>query len=282
MVSKLRSYIKVMRPEEASYLVFGSIGTILFLSIWLSIPVNLLQGTQIVILMTIFSLFGFCINNFFDKDADRMNPLKKNKNPFSHSEVSKSEIIAINSVLFASLFILIYLWFQSYFLLIAVFTANVILYSSHFKKIPLIDLFSHFLLFFPFFLFPALVLGISSDLIFVSAITFFGISNIGELNNQYRDLKYDKKADLKTTLTVLGKDAYNIIYSVSTFLIFASILSISVYLNSILPLIFLPLICLNLTRKIKNDFLGNHYDRIFLVCTITIIASLFSYAIFVS
>lgn len=276
MRKKIGFFIRSVRPEDAVYLILISLGSVIFASMFS--PVPLLLSAKILAVMSLYSFYSFSINNLFDRTIDRQNPLKRNKNPFSRGMISYAEIISMNIFLFSAAAALAYLWFPEGFLLFLLFVLNSTFYSALFKRMPLMDMASHFAGFYFPFLFPAHILGLPSYLLFLSAITFFAISTIGELDNQQKDLKYDRRARLRSTTVVFGEDVCRKMYYASAFLIIASVAGASFYLGSPVPFVLLSLLFLNLGRKLKAGFLGEHYDRVFLACAALTVLLLFGYA----
>jgi 4-hydroxybenzoate polyprenyltransferase len=263
MLSKPFLCIKTMRPKDSSFYIFIPTYSILSISILFAIPISIFQSLQIITVMGLFSLYSFCSNNLFDKKIDEINPLKRIKNPYSSGDISKREIVLINAVLLALMFLLTYLWFPGYLLLLFLFVANITLYSRYFKRMPVMDLFTHFIWVFSFFLFPALILGIPAHIILLSTVAFLGISNLAVLEaNQFLDLESDSKAGIRSTVLVFGKRISKMVSYASNILIIASIFGFSLIFSTPLPLMFIPLSCLTFFRIRKNSFLGSSYERI--------------------
>jgi len=259
-----------MRLRDSLSYVFSSIASVFLISMLFNITITFAQFLQIITVMTLFSLYSFCSNNLFDKEIDKVNPIKKNKNPYSSGEISKKGIILINAFLLISMFLLTYLWFPNTLLFLFLFTVNVTLYSRYFKRLPIIDLVSHFIWIFSFFLFPALIMGLPLNIIPIFAIAFLGISNHNELDgNQLPDLESDRKAGIRSTSVFFGKRVARIISYASIFLFIVAIICVILITNfSIIRnysfMLIAPLFGLSLVREIKPDFLGSNYGKVYL------------------
>ncbi len=207
----ITALVQLSRYQE--YIQFVTINTLL----GLLVTPTLITITTIYtfILVLIANLLAVCssfmINDVEDAADDAQNPDKKNRNPVSAGRITKQRawimtvLISLGSILF---------YFLVNPLVFLIGTINVIiglLYSwniTRLKKLPIIDVLSHsmflggllFLTSYASFI-PNLEVSIKWILpvLFISAI-----SARGELVNELRDLKYDKKAGLNHTAVVIG------------------------------------------------------------------------------
>jgi len=263
-MGKLFLYFRTLRPIDSAVCILISLVTAIGISFLFGLPLTLDIFVKIFIIITISSFYAFASNNFFDKKIDSQNNIKDKRNP-SRGLLLKQEMIGIISILFIFWFLFTYIWFPSLLPIVLLVMIDVTLYSKYFKLLPIVDLASHFISVFYLFLFPALVLNLPTNIILIGAIGFFGISNLGELNNQFLDFEFDKKSKIKTTAVFFGKKVSKIISYISIILVLVSIIWISIILNRFLPLVFSPLLAINILR-IKNNFLGENYEKIYIVC----------------
>jgi len=264
MDARLTLYIKTLRITDSSYEIFETIGSILLIFLFFSLDISLVQAIEVIVLMSLFSFYSFASNNYFDKNIDKDNPLKKTKNPYSRGEISKKEILGINGILLVLLFALGSLWFPQLLPILIVIVVNVTLYSRYFKRMPILDLVSHFIAVYSFFIFPAIVMGLPIEWLLIAALALLGISNVSELDNQKIDYETDKKSGVRSTVVAFGKRNTRIISAVSYGLIFFSILSVSFLLASIVPMLFIPLLFMHIMYSRNRHFLGKRFQMIFL------------------
>jgi len=192
--------------------------------------------------------FGFSINNCFDLREDKFK--EDGVNPIVNNEISlkKSLFLAflpgILALILASLFSIKIFLFSLTGLAIGFF------YSAppfRFKSRPLIDLISHGLFAGAFiFLLPVLIFSPKlTPFHFLIAFSIFYFSAIAEFRNHFEDYETDKKADLRTTVCVLGyKNSENLLR----------------YLTFLSPLILFP----NFLIYEKYSFLFLIFSLIFL------------------
>jgi 4-hydroxybenzoate polyprenyltransferase len=139
MVSKVTSYVKLLRPQQWVKNTFIFIpaffgGNILYLPTL----INLLAG------FAAFSLLAsavYVLNDWIDVEQDRLHPQKRNR-PLASGAVSKSEaaVLAGTAILLSVVFtiLLINTLYFTYILLLY-FTLN-LLYSFKLKKISIVDI----------------------------------------------------------------------------------------------------------------------------------------------
>lgn len=198
-------YLRLMRLKDwAGFLVTGFFGIILYYNYAFVIP-NLIIYSLALLL---FLGFSFSINDCFDVDVDKLakksNPIAKNKLKLSNAMIFSGLLgitgLALSLILSMDGF-LVYLGLiaLSYF-----YSAPPIRFKSRF----LFDLLSHGLFFGALlFLLPFYSFGLEiSGFHYFIAASIFWLSLITELRNHIRDYSSDKKAGIKTTVCVLGKE----------------------------------------------------------------------------
>jgi len=158
-------------------------------------------------LIFLFLSFGFSVNDCFDIKEDRYhqdkeNPLVKKEISFKKG-LSFSISIGILGLIFSTLFGLKVFLFSLAVVLISFF------YSApplRLKSKPLLDLISHGLFAGAFiFILPLMIFKKELNLIYyLTAFSIFYFSIILELRNHLEDFEIDKRANLKTTVCILG------------------------------------------------------------------------------
>ncbi len=199
----MNSYFQMLRIKH--WLGFFLISTLGFL-----ISKGFLHSFQeifIFYLMVFLYLgFGFSINNCFDIKEDE---LSGKKNPIVLKELSfKKGLIFSLSLAFFGIVLSLFFKFQV-FLLYFIMVLMAFSYSApplRFKSRFLLDLISHglfagsFLFLLPLIIFAPELTWFHYTIIF----SIFYFSMISELRNHIEDYENDKKANLKTTVCVLG------------------------------------------------------------------------------
>jgi 4-hydroxybenzoate polyprenyltransferase len=158
--------------------------------------------------LAFYLAFSFSINECFDVAEDKLNP--KKKNPIARGKISFKKAY-IYSILLALSGMIISSYFGSTTLIyVTAMAAIAYFYSAtplRLKSRFLLDIFSHGLFFGAMiFLLPFVAFGSPIGHInLIIAATIFHLSLIWEIRNHLSDYESDKKADLKTTVCVLGK-----------------------------------------------------------------------------
>ncbi|MCD6482677.1 MAG: UbiA prenyltransferase family protein, partial [Candidatus Aenigmarchaeota archaeon] len=237
---KIKDFIFFIRPQGwKAYMLMGILG----------ILVSRYIPNVSMIIYFLFSLFSylsfsFAINNYFDIEEDKHE--KHTKNPLAKGKISYKEakliilLSIIASILFTALINENAVWYMIIMLLVsAMYSSKPIKLKGRF----LLDIVSHSLFFgVMIFLYPFVVFdtGIDKIAILTSLLIAYVSINL-ELRNHYTDYDHDKKAGLKTTVVVLGKEktekiiiAMNILYPI----IYLSILAYNFGFSKI----FLPVI----------------------------------------
>ena len=266
MTSKLSLYIKSTRPEGALFYTFITVCTIIAAPSLFGVSSSLIQSVQMIIIIGLFSLYGFCSNNFFDKEIDSINPVKKNVNPYSTGDISKTEIVIINLLLIFSVISATYIWFPVHLTVITLSIFAVSIYSAYLKRIPILDLISHFTCVFPFFVFPALVMGISTYKIIIMSLMIFGVSNITELaENQTGDREYDRKTGVMSTTVVFGESISRQISYLSVLLIACVILVFWYVFTNLWMILFIPAVLISVFRIKRANFIDRNFKKILII-----------------
>jgi len=200
----LKSYLKLLRIKNwRGYFLIASLG--FFLSRGFLFPVRDIIFFYLIILL--LSGFGFSINDCFDTEEDKLDKDKENiivlkKISFKSGLVFSILLAVLGLVLSMKFGLMVFLFCLVEILLI-------LFYSSpplRIKSRPLLDLVSHGL-FAGTLLFLIPVLIFSKNLIllhYLVAFSIFYFSVTLELRNHLEDYETDRKADLKTTVCVLG------------------------------------------------------------------------------
>ncbi len=260
MTSRISLYARAMRVKHSWSYILLVAGSIFFVSRFFSLPVSLGQSARILVVMMLYFLYSFCSNNFFDKGVDRLDPIKRGRNPYAAGDVSGEEMISMNVLLLSAMFLLAWIWFPGQLLLLAVLTLDITLYSRYLKRKPVVDLASHFIWIFGFFLFPALALGLRADTALSLWPLFLGLSNLTILEwNQVFDLEIDERAGIITTAVYFGKKVSKSISYASIFMILAFIIWFSNDLRDLLPLTAIPILVL-ITFRIRGEDVGRWAD----------------------
>ena len=278
MVSRISLYISAMRPKDSATYLPITIGAMFLGWIFFSVPVSVVQFVQVLAVMSVYSLFSLCSNNFFDRKADAINRKKISKNPYAAGNVSRNEMIFLNMLLITAMFAMVYAWLYSLLVPLALFALNMVLYTKYFKKMPVLDLVSHFIGYFSFFLFPALVMGLGPDVMLIFSLAFIAMSNLATLEgNQNMDIESDRRAGIRSTTVVFGRKISRMISYCSVILIFVFIGGFSLVLGSLLPCLLLPLAVLTLMRTMNSDFMGKNYDKAYFAYVVLLGLMLLAY-----
>ena len=201
----MNPYLKLLRLEGWAYSYMAIIGLV--------ISGGLIQPVwKILIFMTaIFAYLGFCfaINQSSDVEEDKLN--KCQKNPVATGELSKKNaliftaaVAALGVALSAYFGARMFLFYGSFMLMGFFYSWPPIRLKSRF----LIDSLSHGLFFgVGLFLMPFIAFGATlSQTSYGIAIAIFYHSLTRQLQNHIWDYEGDKKANLRTTACVLGKE----------------------------------------------------------------------------
>ena len=241
-MTKVKSIVLLTRWQEYVYFVvpLTLTGFLITNTPYASKLVAVLIGNLLT------TAFAFIINDVEDAEDDKAIPAKLTRNPISSGELSRGFGYLV-SVLVASGAFLAFYSIGGLTTLLGSF--NILLayiYSSkavRLKKWPLVDIVSH-----------AMMLG--GLLILTSFYTFsnnigpafslvmgvFFISSYGQIYNQIRDFEADKKAGLKNTTILLGKN--NSLHLARLFLVAGLLSLITALLLGVVPIwlvVVLPL-----------------------------------------
>lgn len=198
---------------------------------------------EIVILSLLYSVYGFTINNHFDRNLDSMNPSKRSMNPVAFGDISAKDSLMQNAILLFLAFVLSLIWFKELTVFIAILFANVTLYSYKFKSMPYLDLISHSIIIAGIVFIPILAItSINLQTIFGFALIALGISNVIELKNHIRDYEHDKKGKANTTVTRIGIKNSKIIMYASAAIFLASVFFVSITISWYMIILSLMLI----------------------------------------
>ena len=202
---QLNPYLKLMRIEGWGYSYMSVIG--LIIAVGLARPF-----WEIMVFMSmVFAYLGFCfaINQSSDIEEDRLNKCKKN--PVAMGELSKK-----NALIFTSALAVIGILLSAFFGPESLLFYSLLLFLGFIYSWPPIRLKSRFLLdslshglFFGagLFLMPFVAFGVPvTGTAYGIALVIFYHSLTRQLQNHIWDYEGDKKANLRTTACVLGKE----------------------------------------------------------------------------
>lgn len=224
-----------------------------------------LENLILILLANILAVsFAFIINEVEDAEDDKFQ--KSKKNPISNGLLSKRQGYLLSAISFLSSLFLFSLIGKQSFVVGGSLLLFAFLYSwkpIRLKAYPVVDILSHSLMLGGFLVLTA-YLSQSSKLISILPIfiivTF--ISMYGQFYNQIRDIKADKKAKLKNTTLLLGKNMAELLMYLILLISFI-LIAYSFYIN-IFPLWFIiigitifPIILLilgkNYTKRDKDS-----------------------------
>lgn len=139
MFSKLRAVVQLLRPKHwiKNALVFAPL---MFTGLFL----NATALTQSLLAFAYFSLAAsmvYAMNDLADVERDRMHPVKKHMRPIASGAISKTEAIAVATLLLS--FSLTSVFFsQKFAAVLAGYVALNVAYSFYLKHQPVLDIFA--------------------------------------------------------------------------------------------------------------------------------------------
>ncbi len=204
-MTDLKSYIRLLRIDMwvpcFSMALFGYIISDGFL-------IFSVETTIFFLILFLYLGFSFAINNCFDVKEDK---LSKKDNPIATGKLSfRKALIFSMSIAFFSLILSLYFGLNI-FLFYLVTLLMSLFYSApplRFKSRFMLDILSHGLFFGALLFFLPLIIFNSGLSLFHYSIAFsiFWFSIILELRNHVADYEGDKRAGLRTSVCILGKD----------------------------------------------------------------------------
>ena len=204
-MADLKSYFRLLRVTDwCGFFLIALFGFVL--SDWFLYPV--IDSIIFFLILFLFLGFGFSVNDCFDVKEDK---LSKKKNPIARGKISFENALIFSVILaFFGLILSTHFGSKSFFLYFALILLS-FFYSSpplRFKSKFLLDILSHGLFFGTLLFFLPLIIFNSELALFhyLIGLSIFWFSAIIELKNHLRDYEGDKKAGLKTTVCVLGKE----------------------------------------------------------------------------
>ena len=166
----------------------------------------------IVFITTTFCImaFTFAINNFYDTESDKINPRRKNINAIASGKISRQ----------TALFILIFLALVPLIVSILFFRLEILIFCAYLiflgwaysappfrtKNIPVVDVLWHFLGFFSYIIWGALIANSISLITLLMALSIGIFSSIGQVSNHIRDYDSDKETRTDTFAVWVGLD----------------------------------------------------------------------------
>ncbi|RLJ00508.1 MAG: 4-hydroxybenzoate polyprenyltransferase [Candidatus Aenigmatarchaeota archaeon] len=198
-------YFSLMRIKNwRAYLLISILGFLLSFGY----TNDIIKITAFFIAVSLYLGFSFSINECFDTSEDRLkgtkNPIALGKIKFEHG-LCFSGILAILGLSLAAVFGMnAFLFYLTMILLSLAYSSKPLRLKSRF----ILDLLSHGLFFGAFlFIFPFIVFSKAINIIhYLIMLVIFYFSIILELRNHISDFDYDRRAGLKTSACVLGKD----------------------------------------------------------------------------
>jgi len=258
MEINLKSYFKLLRLKDwRGYFLMALFGFLILKGFLFSLREIIIFWIIVLLLLA----FGFSVNDCFDTKEDKYHPEKENllvgKKISFPKGLAFSILLGILGLSLSAVFGLrIFL-----FCLVAVLLG--FFYSApplRFKSRPFLDLFSHGLFAgaLIFFL-PILIFNKKLNFLhYLIGFSIFYLSVMAELRNHLEDYEIDKKAGLKTTVSVLGYeiskgllDCLAVFFPLTLFPVFFSISLKYFFLFLIFTLIFLFLLRKNY-KTLKN------------------------------
>jgi 4-hydroxybenzoate polyprenyltransferase len=138
--NKLAGYTAVIRPYQwiKNVLVFAP----LFFAGKVADAGLLLHAFGAAFLFSLAASTGYVINDWMDRKEDRNHPTK-NRRPFASGMLSGKDAIVLDLVLLGSLIAISFFLLPNYLLLVCVYAYFLmsVLYSSYFKRIPLLEIY---------------------------------------------------------------------------------------------------------------------------------------------
>lgn len=152
------------------------------------------------------NVFLYGVNDYFDYDTDRLNPKKRDKEQLVGQKLRKQLVIWLFA---CTLLFVVYAFTLSVssIVLLAIFFLLSLFYSApplRFKSKPFIDSISNVLYFMPGLIIYNELSGMLPSWLLI--IGFACWTAAMHLYSAIPDIKFDKKAGLKTTAIVLGKN----------------------------------------------------------------------------
>ncbi|MBS3790843.1 MAG: prenyltransferase [Candidatus Thermoplasmatota archaeon] len=185
------------------------------------------------------NVFIYGVNDLFDLSTDKENPKKEEK----EHKLVRAKIRDLKVIIYVTTIIsLILLFFQNNWIERAVFSSFLFLsyfYSANplrFKSKPVVDFSSNMLYIMPG-IFAYILISSEFPPLLIILAGFFHISAM-HIFSAVPDIKYDKKAGIKTTAVVLGEKP-SLMLSLGFWSVFASI---TIFLTGYHPLSLLILI----------------------------------------
>ncbi len=222
-----------------------------------------IKGFLLVFTLTIGYVFGFALNDYIDREEDRLDPNKRQKNFFVIYELPASLLIIVTLTLIIG-FIYVFLLFNTEgIIVLAILMFGVYSYSMkpfQFKKRPGFDIAIHgiFVQFAPYIVVIYLMnLKFQNiDLLILSVLLLSSIS--GQIAGQLRDFEIDSK-HYTTFAHLLGFKSTLRVYRMLQFtMIFISLYG---FITKILPIIFLPIFLVGLVFIIQRPVDPSNINR---------------------
>lgn len=204
MLKNLRAYFRLLRIKDwRAYFFMATFGFIV--SKGFLFPIKDIFLFWLIVFL--FLTFGFSVNDCFDIKEDRYH--KNKENPLVRKEISFKKGLSF-SILIGILGLILSNFFGLKVFLFCLVAALIgFFYSApplRLKSKPFLDLISHGLFAGAFiFILPLMIFKKELNLIYyLTTFSIFYFSLILELRNHLEDFEIDKKANLKTTVCILG------------------------------------------------------------------------------
>jgi 4-hydroxybenzoate polyprenyltransferase len=209
---------------------------------------------KVISVFLIYSFYGFAINNYFDRDNDKHNPVKIKSNPMSTGEMSSRAGLAMSAALAAISVILVGIWMPGSLLAILFMLFLATIYSSSIKKRPVADIVIHGMFFCMYFVFIITAFQVGWEFAALGIVMFASVSNVMQILNQLMDYESDMKSGTKTSAVRFGKKALTAVYILSVLSFTISLIALFAVYNSVLFLMFLvlPAACIYALGKLRQ------------------------------
>jgi len=235
----IKAMIKNLRIKHSLIIFSVAIITVLVLIFLYGVQIETYKIIEIFLIMLFYSFYSFSLNNYFDRNVDRNNPLKIKFNPIASGELSEQSSLFLNAFLVSSVLLMTFFWFSNTVLIMILAILAVSLYSYKMKQKPIWDIVFHGLSFLTYFIFPAILFNLKPDLLIIGSLITLSTSNMIEIGNQLEDFESDIKSNIITTAGKFGKKISKQICLISAILFISSLIFLYISFNAPLILVFL-------------------------------------------
>ena len=224
--SHFRKYVRLVRLENCIIAVLG-----VLIGIHLS-QSNLSSLQSVIVTLSAFFIMagGNVINNYFDRDPDKENPIKLERNPFASGQISPKYGMAISAMLFVSGLTIAFFSLNSWVILIAcIATGALVAYTPIKHKGFLNGLVSNFIISFLIgllFVYGWSMFGKATEVITTGlsfAFLFSFLTTMArEIVKGVVDSEADKRSQIRTLASSYGN--LNVAIAIATMILFITII----------------------------------------------------------